>query len=164
MEQLDEALIARVTEAVRARLSGSPATQPRALLIGDKPGDTCGFALVDAAPYEAVVIGRVGATFWMTFSDERVLGALACGIPVYYDEAALPARQPGFGTNRPLAAHFAAQERLLRQFGARPLQKRPEGALLTAAQARTLRAQGLPAPPGARPTPLALDILEGKSE
>ena len=164
MDRPDDGLVRAVTDAVLARLAPEAAEQPRALLIGRAPERETGFSLVDSAPYDAVIIGGAGPGFYLTLSDDRVLGALLSGRPVYFDEAQLPSRVHRASRARALLAKLQSGERLLRQLGARPLPSADARHIVTAEAARRLRAQGAPLPQGAVLTPLARDILEGKLE
>lgn len=160
----DPALVARVTEAVLARLRAEPDDCPRALLIGEAPRDAAGFRFVREMPYEAVVLGAVGPGYWLSLRDDALLSALLDGIPVYFDESALPSRRYRDSRARVLLSRLQSAERQLRQLGARPLPCRATRAIVTAEEARRLRALGHAAPEGAVFTPLARDIMEGKSE
>ena len=164
MDRPDEALVRAVTDAVLARIAPAREGAPRALLIGSPPAQETGFALVDCAPYDAVVIGGAGPGFYLTLSDDRVLTALLDGRPVYFDEAQLPSRVHRASRARALLGKLQSGERLLRQLGARPLPGADARHIVTAETARRLRTQGAPLPPAAVLTPLARDILEGKSE
>ncbi len=164
MDRPDDGLVRAVTDAVLARLSQGGADRPRALLIGRAPERETGFLLVDGAPYDAVVIGGAGPGFYLNLSDDRVLGALLSGRPVYFDEAQLPSRVHRASRARALLARLQSGERLLRELGAKPLPGADARHIVTAEAARRLRQRGGAPPPGAVLTPLARDILEGKSE
>ncbi len=125
----------------------------RALLIGREP-PLC-YEYVQEGPYEAVVIGSLSIGQLLRFSDERVLEALAVGIPVVLYVPGLPEAPK----NRALAASLAGARRELKNWGV----MFSEGAVrhvITAQQARELRAKGQRPGPGAVLTPLAKEILE----
>lgn len=126
----------------------------RALLVGDEPSCALGYTYVKELPYEAVVIGSLTLGQLLSFSDERVLLALAEGKQVVLYEPGLPVC-PG---NRALAASLAARRRELKNWGV----VFTDGAarrVITAAQARQMRENGTRPGPGAVLTPLAKEIL-----
>ncbi len=127
----------------------------RALLIGREPGAILGFAYTMEKPYEAVVIGSLGLSELLRFREESVLEALAVGMPVYLYTPGLP--QVG---NRALAASLAASQRELKNWGV-IFTDGGRKRLITAQEARELRANGLRPDSGAVMTPLAREILEG---
>ena len=125
----------------------------RALLIGKQP--PLGYAFVTEPPYESVVIGSLELGQLLRFSDERVLQALAQGMPVVLYTPGLPDAPK----NRALAAALASARRELNNWGV----VFSDGAVrhvITAQQARELRARGERPAPGAVLTPLAKEILE----
>lgn len=125
----------------------------RALLVGEKP--PLAYEFVQELPYETVVIGSLTLGQLLHFSDERVLKALAEGMPVVLYVPGLPE----VPKNRALAASLAGVRRQLKNWGV----VFSEGAVrhvITAQQARELRAKGLRPAPGAMLTPLAKEILE----
>ena len=127
----------------------------RALLIGAEPCRPLGYTYVTEAPYEAVVIGTLTLGQALRFSNEAVLQALAEGKPVVLYTPGLPEAPK----NRALAASLAAAQRELKNWGVIFTdggQKR----LITAKQARELRAAGQKPAPGAVLTPLAKEIME----
>ncbi len=127
----------------------------RALLIGKAP-EHLDHSYVDAAPYDAVVIGSLSLGQLLHFSDERVLEALAEGKPVYLYTPGLPASPK----NRALAASLATAQRELKNWGVLFTDGNRRH-LVTAEEARAMRRTGSRPSPGAVLTPLAKEILEG---
>ena len=128
----------------------------RALLIGKEPVAELGYAYVQEAPYDAVVIGSLSLGELLHFRQEQVLLALSQGKTVYLYTPGLPEAEK----NRALAASLAAARRELKNWGVLftdGMQRR----LITAEEARLLRRQGRYPGPGAVLTPLAKEILEG---
>ena len=128
----------------------------KALLIGKEPDYSLGYSYVDAPPYDAVVIGSLTLSQQLCFQEDRVLTALAQGIPVILYTPGLAAA-PG---SRSLSAALAAKRRELKNWGVvftDGAQKR----LITAREAQQLRDAGQLPGPGAVLTPLAKEILEG---
>ena len=128
----------------------------RAYLVGKAPPLELGYEYGDAAPYEAVVIGSLTLPELLRFREEKVLSALAEGLPVFLYTPGLP-QAP---RNRALAASLAAAQRELKNWGVvftDGCQKR----LITAEEARAMRRSGRKPGPGAVLTPLAKEILEG---
>ncbi len=128
----------------------------KALLVGKQPPVNLGYTYVTEPPYEAVVIGSLRLGELLHFSVEPALEALAEGKSVVLYTPGLP-RCPH---NRALAASFAARQRELKSWGVvftDGAQKR----LITAQEARAMRAAGTQPAPGAVLTPLAKEILEG---
>lgn len=128
----------------------------RALLLGREPDWGLPYDYVKEPPYEAVVIGSLPLSQALRLSDDRVLQALAEGKPVVLYTPGLPAA-PG---SRALSAALAASRREMKAWGivfTDGAQKR----LITAQEARSLRASGKQPGPGAVLTPLAREILEG---
>ena len=132
----------------------------RALLIGRSPAAELGMEYVTEAPYEAVVIGSLGLGELLRFRDERVLEALATGMPVYLYTPGLPQAEK----NRGLGAALASSQRELKNWGV-IFTDGGRKRLVTAEEARDLRRRGQQPGPGAVLTPLAKEILgsEGKS-
>lgn len=128
----------------------------RALLIGQAPAADLGYAYVEQAPYEAVVIGSLTLGQLLGFREERVLSALASGKAVYLYTPGLPAA-PG---NRALSASLATAQRELKNWGVL-FTDGSRRHLITAEEARALRRRGQHPAPGAVLTPLAKEILEG---
>ncbi len=154
---MDEALARRVETEVLRRLDASPS----ALLLGDAPEDALGYHLVDAPPYDAVLVGSLGPGELLHFSDERVLGALLKGLPVWLWEPGLRHRAFAASASRPLWAKLQMAERELKQLGVRFYGAASGRRLVTAEQARRLQRQGRRPPAGAILTPLAREILGG---
>ena len=128
----------------------------RALLIGDAPGYPLGYEYVKEAPYEAVVIGSLSLSQQLCFQEAAVLEALGCGLPVVLYAPGLQ-DAPG---NRALAATLAGKRRELKNWGV-VFVSGGQRKVITAQQARLMKAQGLRPGPGAVLTPLAKEILEG---
>ena len=129
----------------------------RALLIGSEPPLQLGYEYTQNAPYDAVVIGSLGLAELLRFQNEAVLQALSSGTPVFLYTPGLP-QSP---KNRALAASLTAAQRELKNWGivfTDGGQKR----LITAKEAREMRAMGRKPAPGAVLTPLAKEILEGQ--
>lgn len=126
----------------------------RALLLGTEPDRPLGYAYVQEEPYDAVVIGSLTLGQALRFSDERVLRALAEGKTVVLYTPGLPESPK----NRALAASLASGRREMKSWGILFTdggQKR----LITAQEAKAMRASGITAGPGAVLTPLAKEIL-----
>ena len=128
----------------------------RALLIGREPGTELGFQYVTEVPYEAVVIGSLTLSQLLRFREERVLSALAEGKPVYLYTPGLPEAPK----NRALAGSLASAQRELKNWGVL-FTDGGRKKLITAEEARILRASGQMPSPGAVLTPLAKEIMEG---
>ena len=126
----------------------------RALLVGQEPAALCGYSYVNQPPYDAVVIGSLKLGELLCFSDERILSALAEGKQVVLYEPGLPAC-PG---NRALAASLAARRRELKSWGV-VFTDGGQRKVITAAQARQMKENGLNPAPGSVLTPLAKEIL-----
>lgn len=127
----------------------------RALLIGKEPDRVLPYEYVKEAPYDAVVIGSLPLSQALRLSDERVLQALSQGKQVILYTPGLPLA-PG---NRALSASLAASRREMKSWGivfTDATQKR----LITAQEARALKAAGKYPGAGAVLTPLAREILE----
>ena len=128
----------------------------RALLIGRAPEAALGYTYVGESPYEAVVIGSLTLGQLLSFREEPVLAALAEGKTVVLYTPGLPEAP----RNRGLSAALASRRRELKSWGivfTDGGQKR----LITAQEARQLRASGQKPGAGAVLTPLAREILEG---
>lgn len=128
-----------------------------ALLVGNPPVGLQGYTFTDAPPYDAVVIGSLTVGQLLYFRDERVLTALATGMPVILYTPGLPRT-----SNRSLSAALSGARRQLKNWGViftDGAQKR----LITAREAELMRQRGERPGPGAVLTPLAQEILEGKS-
>ena len=62
----------------------------RSLLIGQEPAVSMDCAYVQSPPYDQIVIGSLTLGQLLCFRDERVLSALAQGLPVYLYTPGLP--------------------------------------------------------------------------
>ena len=127
-----------------------------ALLIGSIPHWDLGYSYVEKPPYEAVVLGSLTLSQLLRFREERVLEALAEGKSVYLYVPGLPEAPK----NRALAGSLAAAQRELKNWGVL-FTDGGRKRLITAEEARVLRAQGRSPGPGAVLTPLAKEVLEG---
>ena len=128
----------------------------RALLLGREPGTELGFRYVSEPPYDAVVIGSLTLSQLLRFREEPVLTALAEGKPVYLYTPGLPE----VPKNRALAGSLTAAQRELKNWGIL-FTDGGRKRLITAEEARILRAAGRQPAPGAVLTPLAKEIMEG---
>lgn len=125
----------------------------RALLIGKEP--PLAYEFVQQPPYDAVVIGSLTLGQLLRFREERVLEALAEGKPVVVYGPGLPASPK----NRALAASLASARRELKNWGVLVSDGNVRH-VVTAQQAKLMRARGERPAPGAVLTPLAKEILE----
>jgi len=128
----------------------------RARLLGKEPGIGLGFEYVSEGPYDAVVIGSLTLSQLLRFREETVLEALAQGKPVYLYTPGLPEAPK----NRALAGSLTAAQRELKNWGVL-FTDGGRKKLVTAEEARLLRAAGQHPAPGAVLTPLAKEIMEG---
>jgi len=128
----------------------------RALLIGKEPPLTLGFQYVREGPYDGVVIGSLTLSQLLRFREEPVLRALAEGKPVYLYTPGLPEAP----RNRALSGSLTAAQRELKNWGVL-FTDGGRKRLITAEEARILRASGQQPAPGAVLTPLAKEIMEG---
>ena len=128
----------------------------RALLIGREPDMGLPYTYVTEAPYDGVVIGSLPLSQGLRLSDDRVLQALAEGKPVVLYTPGFPAA-PG---NRALAAALAASRREMKNWGV-VFTDGAQRKLITAQEARAMKAAGKYPGAGAVLTPLAREILEG---
>ena len=112
---------------------------------------------MDAPPYDAVVIGSLTPGQLLRFREERVLEALGEGKGVYLYTPGLPQVK-----NRALAASLASAQRELKSWGV-VFTDGGRRRLVTAEEARQLLRTGRSPGPGAVLTPLAKEILEGKT-
>ena len=128
----------------------------RALLLGREPGTELGFQYVSEPPYDAVEIGSLTLSQLLRFREEPVLTALAEGKPVYLYTPGLPE----VPKNRALAGSLTAAQRELKNWGIL-FTDGGRKRLITAEEARILRAAGRQPAPGAVLTPLAKEIMEG---
>lgn len=127
----------------------------RALLMGREPGTDLGMEYVTQAPYDAVMIGSLEIGQLLKFREETVLSALAAGKPVYLYTPGLPEVK-----NRALAGSLASAQRELKNWGVL-FTDGSRKRLVTAQEARELKARGAKPGPGAVLTPLAREIMEG---
>jgi len=128
----------------------------RALLMGKEPGAELGFQYVQEPPFDAVVIGSLSLSQLLRFQEEPVLEALAQGKPVYLYTPGLPEAPK----NRALSGSLTAAQRELKNWGVL-FTDGGRKKLVTAEEARILRASGRQPAPGAVLTPLAKEIMEG---
>ena len=128
----------------------------RALLIGREPGLELGYSYVTEPPYDAVMLGSLTLSELGRFREDRVLTALAEGKPVYLYTPGLPEAPK----NRALAGSLTAAQRELKNWGVL-FTDGGRKKLITAEEARALRASGRQPSPGAVLTPLAKEIMEG---
>ena len=128
----------------------------RALLIGNTPAGDLGMTYGDQGPYDAVVIGSLTLSQLIRLDDERILSALAEGKQVFLYTPGLP-ESPG---NRALAATLSSRQRELKNWGV-IFTDGGRKRLITAQEAKIMKARGQFPEPGARMTPLAREILEG---
>lgn len=127
----------------------------RALLIGKEPDRVLPYEYVKEAPYDALVIGSLPISQALRLSDDRILQALAEGKPVTLYTPGLPLA-PG---NRALSASLAASRREMKNWGI-VFTDGAQRKLITAQEARALKAAGKRPGMGAVLTPLAREILE----
>jgi len=128
----------------------------RALLIGKEPTQELGFQYVREPPYDTVVIGSLTLSQLLRFREETVLTALAEGKTVYLYTPGLP----DASKNRALSGSLAAAQRELKNWGIL-FTDGGRKRLITAEEARILRASGRQPAAGAVLTPLAKEIMEG---
>ena len=128
----------------------------KALLIGQEPLMPLGFSYVREKPYDAVVIGSLTLGELLRVREERVLAALAEGKTVYLYTPGLPESPK----NRALSGSLSAAQRELKNWGVL-FTDGGRKRLITAEEAKQLRASGQSPGPGAVLTPLAKEILEG---
>lgn len=128
----------------------------RALLVGAEPTVNLPYTYVQAPPYDAVVVGSLTLSQALGLREERVLQALAEGKPVVLYTPGLPTA-PG---NRALSASLAAARREMKSWGI-VFTDGAQKKLITAQEARALKAAGKFPGAGAVLTPLAREILEG---
>ena len=127
----------------------------RALLIGREPDTGLSYTYVAEAPFDAVVIGSLPISQALRLSDDRILQALAEGKPVVLYTPGLPTA-PG---NRALSAALAASRREMKAWGI-VFTDGAQKKLITAQEARSMKAAGRYPGAGAVLTPLAREILE----
>ena len=121
--------------------------------IGNQP--PLGYEYVKEAPYDAVVVGSLTLGQLLRFREDRVLDALAQGLPVVLYAPGLPVSPK----NRALSAAIASAKRELKNWGV-VFSEGNVRHVITAQQARELRLRGERPAPGAVLTPLAKEILE----
>ena len=127
----------------------------KALLIGKEPPVFLGYEYVREKPFDGVVIGSLELSQLLRFREEPVLEALAEGKNVLLYTPGLPDAPK----NRPLAGSLAAARRELKSWGV-VFTDGGRKRLVTAEEARQLRACGRRPEPGAVLTPLAREIME----
>lgn len=128
----------------------------RTLLIGKEPSAELGCQYVTEPPFDAVMIGSLTLSELLQFREEPVLSALASGKPVYLYTPGLPESPK----NRALSGSLTAAQRELKNWGVL-FTDGGRKKLITAEEARILRASGRTPSPGSVLTPLAKEILEG---
>ena len=128
----------------------------RTLLVGKEPCQELGFQYVKEPPYDAVVIGSLTLSQLLRFREEQVLTALAEGKTVYLYTPGLPEAP----RNRALSGSLTAAQRELKNWGVL-FTDGGRKRLITAEEAKILRAAGKEPAPGAVLTPLAREIMEG---
>ena len=129
----------------------------RVLLVGTQPGRNLGYEYVQQPPYDGVMLGSLTIAQLLHFTNEAALEALAQGQPVWVYTPGLPDAPK----NRALAAALASAKRQLKGWGVLFVDG-TQKKLITAQEARLLRAAGESPEPGAVLTPLAKEIMEGK--
>ena len=127
----------------------------RALLIGKEPECPLPYSYVQDAPYDTVVVGSLPLSQALRLTDDRILQALAEGKPVVLYTPGLPAA-PG---SRALSASLAAARREMKSWGI-VFTDGAQKKLITAQEARAMKAAGKYPGTGAVLTPLAREILE----
>ena len=126
----------------------------KALLIGKEPPVFLGYEYVREQPFDGVVIGSLELSQLLRFREEKVLEALAEGKTVLLYTPGLPEAPK----NRALAAGLASAQRELKSWGV-VFTDGGRKRLVTAEEARQLRASGRRPEPGAVLTPLAREIM-----
>ena len=127
-----------------------------ALLIGREPGAELGYRYVSEPPYDAVVIGSLTISQLLRFREQRVLEALAQGKQVLLYTPGLPEAPK----NRALSGSLASAQRELKNWGVL-FTDGGRKRLVTAEEAKAMRAKGQRPDREAVLTPLAKEILEG---
>ena len=144
----------QLTDAVWQRLQ----EKPRALLIGEPPNGCDKFNYVNEKPYEAIILGTLSPGDLLHMPNDPVCRALLQGIPVFLWHRQL--HHTG-SSAQALRRELRAAERRLLDLGVQPLGRAKQ--LITADIARSLIKSGLSLPQNCRLTPLAKEIMEGKS-
>lgn len=126
----------------------------RALLVGREPDASLPYVYVQEAPFDAVVIGSLPLSQALGLRDDRILDALAEGKPVVLYTPGLPAVG-----SRALSASLAAARREMKAWGI-VFTDGAQKKLITAQEARAMRAAGKYPGAGAVLTPLAREIFE----
>lgn len=126
-----------------------------ALLIGKEPSRPLGYTYVKEPPYDAVVIGSLTLREALYGLPPSALEALAEGMPVVLYTPGLPQAPK----NRALGAALSSAQRQLKSWGV-VFTDGNQKKLITAQEAKLLRAAGQTPGPGAVLTPLAREILE----
>lgn len=152
---MNEELIEQVIAEVKKRQN-----LPTALLLGRKPAQDLGWQYVLEGEHSAVVIGSMGAYDVLHFPDEICAQALLSGKSVYVCEDGLDYRAFSRTSNRALWSRLLSAERQMKQLGVQFIGAKQQR-LLTADDVRRRLRDGQPI--SGRLTPLARDILEGKS-
>ena len=145
----------RLTDAVLQKLNEG---KKRALLIGKTPDFDHNYNYVNEKPYEAVVLGKLSAAQLLHMPDDAVCEALLEEIPVYLWR---PQTWHDCKKARGLCRELLNAEQRLLRMGVVPMERTQK--LLTAKDARRMLQQGERPADGCRMTPLAKDILEGRS-
>ena len=127
----------------------------KALLIGKEPPSDLGYEYVAAAPYDAVVIGSLSLAQALGLREDRVLEGLAQGKTVVLYTPGLPE----VPKNRALSASLASARREMKSWGV-VFTDGSQRRLITAQEAKAMRANGRKPAAGAVLTPLAKEILE----
>ena len=127
----------------------------RALLIGREPEANLPYTYVTEGAFDAVVIGSLPLSQALHLSDDRILQPLAEGKPVVLYTPGLPTATG----NRALSAALAASRREMKAWGI-VFTDGAQRRLITAQEARSLKASGKYPGAGAVLTPLAREILE----
>ena len=127
----------------------------RALLVGREPDANLPYVYVQEAPFDAVVIGSLSLSRALSLRDDRVLDALAEGKPVILYTPGLPEAKG----NRGLSASLAAARREMKAWGI-VFTDGAQKKLITAQEAKAMKAAGKYPGAGAVLTPLAREIFE----
>lgn len=144
-----------LTDLVWQRLTEG---KPRALLIGEAPEDYHKYNYVNTEPYESVFLGILPPGDLLHMPDDTVCRALLAGIPVYL----WPEQPYKYAVHgRLLCRELKAAEERLKRFGVVPVGI--ERQLITAEMARKMVLSGEKSELNSRMTPLARDILEGRT-